>query len=538
MSQVTRLGTTAFSVLVLSLLACADHPSSGEDAGPLQEAEADAGTREDAGSDPLDAGEDDAGLPDAGFDGGQVSTGTFGEIAAPPRCLSDEDCSGARASCNPLGACSSCGGPDCATTEVWSTSFTASAGPSAIASLRDRVEVAGVLTSSIDFGGGLLTSASGKEPWYAEFGPDAEHLRSFKLPSSGSAEIQKIEVGPQGERLLTGRALVDVTVAGARLEAETVLSGLPFVALIDNAGNLAWSKVFDTAEGELRFATLTSNGDILLAGYLQHGKSLMLGGQTLVPSDLAGNGWLARISSAGTLRWITQTPPRQRVSQIDLAPDDGFVISGELTFEGDFGGGVLRNDSSYSVFVVRYDGAGQHVWSHRYPEPGNNVLQAFNEHFMAVGPTGEVAFSSPCDGLLEFAGGGSLDAGFDAARCVIRLDATGQYLGGLVLPRGVRPRGLAIDAWNRALVAGQFNLAAPVLGASQPPPALTPFVLVLGPDGSVLRSHVLDASNDSTVTAVALDDNGELVMSGLFSGTLEPELQSQVPAIWINRFVP
>ena len=511
--------------------------------GEARPVEGAAGTGGGAGGAGADGGGGTAGTSGGGgtagtaaSDGGTGGGGFGGSVNAPVVCAEDADCPGDRPHCNPLGACSACDEATCDGALLWSKAWPGGMAPWALASAGDRVALGGMLASPIDFGGGALAvEGEGGGAYYAELGADAAHRVSRVLPSTDHAILERIELGAAGERLLFGTYFGDVAIAGETLvESSRLTSGSQFVALAGADGAVRFALASDTLANRFVTATLASDGDVLLSGLLNPGKSLELGGLRITNDWPNSSPWTARLRPDGTARWLKAL---EEVARLVATPDGGFVVSGDGA-AGTIPEGTGEG-SSYNLHVARYDANGTRQWARTYPGPGANALKAFDNHALAAAPDGSIAFSAACFGELPMGEGAVLrPAEFDEL-CLVQLDADGRYAAGTTLPYGFRVAGLAIDPWGRVVAGGDTLAADPRFGLEEPPAANTPWIAAFERDGSLSSARSFAADGVAGVTAFTLDASGEPLLGGSFTGALDiGGLASDVPSIWLARIAP
>jgi len=535
-----RPSTRALVPLVLALAACGGSPRTETETDGGVEVDAatqvDAGSEVDGGASGIDGGGPDAATADAGSEdaGGVVGPEVFTPLAAAA-CVTDADCPTEHPHCTATRACARCVAPPCESEVLFATSFDAVLGPTAIAVAGERIDVSGTIDGSVDFGGDVITSdvAAGGlagEPYYAELaGPT--HVNSARLPTA-EARVSAIRFGPDGMRLVRGRFEQHLQVEATRLTSTSPIART-FFLLVDAEGDVILEHVFDTDGGQLLEGDFAPNGDLILAGYLRARETVTFGSLSLSPDHINGAGFLVRLAPDGTPRYGKLLPPMQRVAHLRSTADDGVLIAGELTSMADFGGGLLTNEASYSVFVVRYDASGEHVFSHRYPEAGAVSLQGLRMSFDAR--DGVIALSGPCHGSLSLYGGGTLEAG-ERGHCVVVLDDAGRFVDGAVLDSWL-DAAVAVDPSGRVFAIGTVSGAAPRLGFDTAPPGLVPCIVEVADGGLAPRCF---AADDARITAVTMDHGGDLVLTGAFTGALAigAGLTSAEPALWLARLLP
>lgn len=234
--------------------------------------------------------------------------------------------------------------------------------------------------SGWDFGGGplppngeqwnenaflVMYDSHGNYRWAQRFGGD-----------SGSGRGVSVAVDPDGNAIIGG---------GLGTQPYGALS--PFVAKVSTSGAVEWIKVLTGAKGAhtvigTRVAT-TKDGRVVIWGSFTGNFSFasQMFTSTPSPSWLSApepDVYLGELSSSGSEIWLRTYGGRgsQNASAIRVARDGDIYVSGyfggnaaEDNYTGytparaDLGGGSLENSEDWSIFLARYSGTGDHLWS-------------------------------------------------------------------------------------------------------------------------------------------------------------------------------
>jgi hypothetical protein len=126
-----------------------------------------------------------------------------------------------------------------------------------------------------------------------------------------------------------------------------------WVGRFDGAGHLLWSRLVGTVEGDaITSSAPDASGGVYVAGSTDGD----LGG----PPAGQGDGWIARYDGSGNQLWVRQFGDIFAEVVLATAPDGsgGAFVGGRTANQ--FGGqGSPYND----VFIVRYDAAGNQLWT-------------------------------------------------------------------------------------------------------------------------------------------------------------------------------
>lgn len=140
------------------------------------------------------------------------------------------------------------------------------------------VILVGNFSGSINFGGGLMTSAGASDVFVARFGPSGEHLWSQSFGDSDSQEASSIALSDEGTVLLGGSHQGTVDFGGGALTAAGSTDS--FVAGFTSSGKHVWSQSFGDALQQTSVGVASTRpGRALLAGDFEG--AIDLGGGTL-----------------------------------------------------------------------------------------------------------------------------------------------------------------------------------------------------------------------------------------------------------------
>ncbi len=366
------------------------------------------------------------------------------------------------------------------------------------------------------------------------------------LQGTSQIDVDALAAAPDGAVYVAGAgdalsALGDGPPLGERGEADA------FVARLGPDGAVAWvldlgSPAEDAASG----VAVLADGDVVAAGTLGATGTLGAGRQRLrvsVPPNAASTAWLARLSAAGEVRWVTAWGGAEITRVTGLAPDPGgggVVLAGEVEGDGEttFGAaGAIAPPPEDAGFVVRVDGDGRptSLADLGGVEVGPVVVAPDGDAWVVGaldgpatfgrGEPGERSFSGPVDGLRDgwvarFAPDGALravqvtaaDPEGDAVIEAVAADGAGVLVAGSVLagatigPTRVVPLPDARDGFLARVTAdGEWGCGAVV-------PALNPLSDVLpaalgsrGGGGATLIGTFLGSARFGAGAALPVD---------------------------------
>jgi hypothetical protein len=260
-----------------------------------------------------------------------------------------------------------------------------------------NVFVAGAFNGSMDFGGGALNSAGGRDAFVAKFDANGNHLWSKRFGDGAEQSVKSVDVDGSGELLLAGNFEGDVDFGGGPL---TSAGGDIFVVQLDGDGNHLWSRRFGGA-GSLSVESADTDGlgNVLVAGYFDG--SVDFGGGALTSAggtDIC----IASLDANGEHQWSRRFGGNANEFSTSVEADGSghVLLTASSNFPLDFGGGPLPGDGFQDIFVASFDVDGNHRWSQRFVGDSENSPMS-----IAVGPAGKFALTGYLYGKVDFGGG-------------------------------------------------------------------------------------------------------------------------------------
>jgi hypothetical protein len=331
-----------------------------------------------------------------------------------------------------------------------------------------NVFVTGWFVTTVDFGGGGLTSAGGQDIFLAKYSSAGAHLWSKRFGSTDTLmTTESLECG----RSLAVDSNGDVVVGGS------------FMGTVDFGGG-----------------SMTSAGDL---GYLDGFVAKFSGAS-------GAHVWSKRLGSAGQ---------DEAVMGVAVDGSGNSLVTGHFSNSVDFGGGALASAGGKDVFLAKYTASGVHVWSKRFGgtlgDTGNSV---------AVDGSGNVAVTGNFSGAIDF-GGGTLVSSGTQDLFLAKLSATGGHLWSKRLGGASQfdaGNAVAVDGSDNILLTGYFAGPADFgLGAMNSAGAWDVFVAKYSPTGAPVWSTSMGGSNIDEGNALAIDGAGNSVVTGRFFYTVD-----------------
>lgn len=338
-------------------------------------------------------------------------------------------------------------------THVWSRSYAGGSllGPEIACDANGSVLAVGVLEGSVDFGGGVLSSAGGADVYLAKFNSDGDHVWSKRFGDSSDQVPHAVAVNTAGNLCISGRFQGSVNFGGSTL-ASAGLGDL-FLVKFDAGGVHSWSRRFgDTSDQLSMLAEFDPSGNIITCG--DYTGVLNFGGWILTaqgPRDM----YIVKLTSAGDGDWglgfSTTAGGGMYAGDVAVSTAGEILVTGE--FEGvQFGGTTLTG----GILGAKIGPDGDVAWALAF---GGDVNAAPKS--VAVDNDGSALFTGGFTGSVDF-GGGKRDSNCQSDPCDVYLAKLHRLGGHLWSARfgdgaGVEGREIAVDADGDVVTAGVFK---------------------------------------------------------------------------------
>jgi hypothetical protein len=268
--------------------------------------------------------------------------------------------------------------------------FTGTMASLAVAPGGDIVELGGCAIGC-DFGGGPLPGFSDWDVYLARFDASGAHLWSKRFADTNQVQNPvRVAIGPTGSVHIVGYFgltglgnTIDFGGGPFTMQGPSFFDYDAFVATFDAAGNHLWSKALGNAQVSLATGlSVAANGDLLVAGGFEG--AMDFGAGAIDPAGNALAAYVVRYDAAGNHVWThTSAGGGARARDVAVAPTGVVQLGGNFSSTVDLGGGPLLSAGSGDAFLVALDAAGQHLASRRF---GDGCPQAIER--VAVAPGG------------------------------------------------------------------------------------------------------------------------------------------------------
>jgi hypothetical protein len=392
--------------------------------------------------------------------------------------------------------------------------------------------VAGYFMGSVDFGGGLLTSAGGYDLYLAKYSPSGAHLWSKRFGSSGNELVSSIALDSSGNIFLAGSFYGTANFGGANLTSGGDADA--FLAKYSAQGDPIWSQRFGANMPDVfNKIAVDSQGNVIATGFFQG--TVLVGSTTLYSWGNGIDPMLAKFSPTGVNLWAKNfynagteygngIAVDKRINPLTGLPYDNIVIAGYFNGYINFGGG--QSDANLLTtaggYIAKFSPAGGHLWSKPYG--GSNGSTRF--WGMALDSNGDVAVTGDFSQQTSLGGANITGTSWGLDLFVAKYSgADGSYrwatpILGYQATTG-RPTSIAIDAQNNVLMTGYFQGNYDFSGQSITSTAGVPDGLVAkyGAAGNRLWVQGFASTSSGSANSVTVDASNHPVVTGYFTGS-------------------
>ena len=479
--------------------------------------------------DPPDAGGGSGGTTSTSTSSTSSSSGAGGTATTTSSTTSNSGGSGgstttSSSSSSSASSTSSSGMPG---TAIWSKSFGGTLDDGANDVAADgagSVILVGTFQDSIDFGGGVVTSAGQGDAFVVKLDSAGGHIWTRRYGDSLSQFASGVALDGANNIYVAGAFQGGIDFGAPSAPLASAGQADMFLAKLTPGGGTTWAKRYGDATQQSMIGhalAVAPNGDLFVAGILAG--TMDLGNGPLVSAG-SDDVYLARLDTSGNAVWSHAwgDGAAQTVRGLARASNGDLAVVGTMSGTLDFGAGVLDAGTSTDVFVAVFSSAGVVKWSKRF----GDATSAQTPRSIVFDPAGTVWIGGSFSGTLDLGGGPLTAVGAADNLFVARFGDNGAHLVSKAFGDGAAPgqsvRRLAADSLGQIVIGGDFagsldfgsgpifsagSLDALLVKAS---PTLVPAFARQYGDGSV-----------QIVSAVAVDPADDILLVGSLRGVAD-----------------
>lgn len=273
----------------------------------------------------------------------------------------------------------------------------------------------------------------------------------------GDASIQAgnaVAVDASGNVFIAGDFSGTVNFGGSDFTNSPGTAEDGFLAKFDAAGVHQWSQGFASLHCIPSGLAVDASGNVIMTG-TQYGRVNFGGSEP--PPNSSYNVFVAKFNPAGVHQWSSFFGDLAFNSDqfgygVAVDASGNVVITGWFEDTINFGGPTLTSAGNRDVFVAMFNSAGIHLWSRKFGDAGDQ-----EGYSVAADASGNVFLTGEFKGEINFGGSNFVSAGSDDI-FLAKLNAAGVHqwshrFGGLSSDTGYS---VTADASGNATVTGSF----------------------------------------------------------------------------------
>jgi len=409
---------------------------------------------------------------------------------------------------------------------LWSRRFGGSgfdAGACVAVDKDGNIVVAGTFQESVDFGGGTLISAGGRDIFLLKLDPQGAYLWSRRFGGPTEDVVGGVAFGPQGNIGLAGDFRQSIDLGGGVLMGGSM--PIAFTAVYSPSGAHLYSAAFGDggwfAKDGTRDLVLHDDYFVLVGSF---SKSIDFGSDKLYSKQT--DMFVAKLSTTGAHQWSADygEDDNQVAEAVALDSSANLLLTGDFEKTLAFGTHELESEGDLDVFVAKLDPSGEVLWGLAFGDVERQLGWA-----IGADASDNVFVGGSMQGTVDFGGGplpppsGATAESYDAF--LLKLDGAGKHVFSARYGDASNQhlRALSVDHANNVLLTGELEGAMSFGGEYLVGSAggVDMFIAKLAPDGAHLWSYIFGSSGDQYAWDVAATPSGQAVVTGSFEASLD-----------------
>jgi hypothetical protein len=408
----------------------------------------------------------------------------------------------------------------CANYFQWAERFgdaATQAGRSVAFDSEGSILVAGKFEGSIQFGDVPLTSAGSSDMFLAKRDASGKHVWAKRFGSAAEQAAVSVAVDAARNVFVAGTGAGSFAIGGGSLTNAGATDA--YLAKLDATGKHQWSTSFGgSGNDSVSDVLVDGSGNVTLVGTFQ-GTVDFGGGPLIAGAGVGYSIFVVRLDANGAHLWSTMLDVFDPSARAAVLGSGAVVLTGTFGGTVDFGGGPLTNDGEGNVFVVMLDSSGKHVWSNQF---GNTAHQ--EGRCIAVDTSGNVFLGGRFRGEINF--GGDTFTTDGRALFLAKLSSTGTHMWSKQFEGdgGFKDlTGLVVASSGDVFLTGHFGGsldfgAGPLLNGQN----YDVFVATLDGSGNpVSAMRFGDDENPQFAYAIAASADEDVSVTGEFTGSID-----------------
>jgi WD40 repeat protein len=375
--------------------------------------------------------------------------------------------------------------------------------------------ISGEFLDTAQFGDKFLVSAGGTDIFLVKNTAEGVPLWTSRIGAADYDYVQKIITDEEGNVMMTGYFYGDTQIGQDQYTSYG--SQDLFIAKFNAGGAFLWSyRVGGPMADYITGLSLDTDQNIVIAGYFYNEISF---GDTTILASSSSDIYVAKFDPEGNLLWVTSAggSSSDQVRSASFDPDGNILITGSFYYDITLGDTTLSTFDPVGVFIARYFSDGQLDQVFQL-----NGTYLSTENYVVAGQDGDFYVSGNFSEQI-FLGCNTFDAGeFNQDIFVAKYNASCdfQWARHAFSSSSDQIIGIVTDPDNNLYLTGHY------LDTIQFDQLIMPYNLCCGSreifivkynsTGDVQWGDSISGTR-ANVQSIAMSDQGELLLSGLFT---------------------
>ncbi len=318
----------------------------------------------------------------------------------------------------------------------------------AIDNTTGRVAITGVFQGSINFGGGVMTSAGNNDVFIATFERNGTFIAQRRFGDAGAQVGVAVDWMTDGNLVTAGNFAGSIDVGGTSPLTSSGGNDIYLVRYDYRLTHMSSKKFGDASAQTVTDVTVDGTNSIIMVGYYQG--TVNFGGSNLTTAG-ANDMFVAKFSAGLAHTWsksFGDAAGSQFASGGDADAAGNVYICGYYTGTVNLGGSTFTSAGSNDIVIAKLNSAGTHQWSKSFGDASN---QTANQ--IAANTLGETYVTGSFAGTVNLGGSALTSAGLEDI-FLAKFSTLGSHLWSSRFGDATSQFGISIDCDDSAVYLG------------------------------------------------------------------------------------
>ncbi len=412
------------------------------------------------------------------------------------------------------------------------------------------VVISGSFKGAVNFGGATFNSVqTDVDSFVARYSAQGAHMwsKTFANSNGGVDRATAVVLDSNGNIFIAGFFQAQIDLGGGPLLSSSSSVDI-YLAKFTSAGTFIWGKVRGGVNNQTASAmTVDQAGDVIVSGLLTTSADFGGGTMTAMPNSISDPFVVKYSGTDGSFQWakVFGGVMDEAVNALKTDAQGNVVLTGHFNLANiTVDNTTLINAGSYDVFVVKYSSGGSLIWAKSFGGSGTDEGTG-----IAIGPDLYPVITGYFNGTANFNGTSLTSAGFSDI-FLVKLDNSvppppaSTFVKGFGGVGNDAGQAVTTDSSGNIITAGYFSSTVDFGGGTLQSAGGVEdiFLAKHSPSGAYIWSKEFGGSGRDRATSVAVDKDGNILVAGYFSGTVDfgggPLTSADLLDIFVAKYSP